>query len=255
MELKVGPRCVEVNAFCSDRYEYSYAVWYGPRTALLAIVRRRSRGLVSFAMKSRTDRPVRKVGRPLSFDRDAALDKAMHLFWQQGYEGTSLSELTEAMGISPPSLYAAFGDKKQLFFAAIERYMSTSGSSLDDIRNAPTAREAVECMLRNSAISQTQRGRPPGCLLVSGAVNLSSASQDVRNEVARLRSKMEKTLRDRIKRGIEDGELPPDTDASSLAAFYISITHGMSMQAQDGAKRERLFAIADNAMRAWPAKS
>jgi AcrR family transcriptional regulator len=205
-------------------------------------------------MKTQTERPLRKPGRPLSFDRDAALEKAMYLFWQQGYEGTSLSELTREMGISPPSLYAAFGDKKQLFFAAIERYMNTSEASPDAIRDAPTAREAVENVLRTAAISHTQRGCPPGCLLVSGAVNLSSASQDVRDEVARIRGKVEKVLRDRIKRGIQDGELPAQTDAAALAAFYISITQGMSMQAQDGAKRERLFEIADNAMRAWPGK-
>ena len=205
-------------------------------------------------MKSRTDRPVRKVGRPLSFDRDAALEKAMYLFWRQGYEATSLSELTEAMGISPPSLYAAFGDKKQLFFAAIERYMDTSESSPEALRDAATAREAVEQMLRTAAIQHTQRGCPPGCFLVSGAVNLSSASHDVRDAVVRLRGKAEKALRDRIKRGIEDGELPANTDAAALAAFYVSITQGMSMQAQDGAKRERLFEIAANAMRAWPGK-
>ena len=217
-------------------------------------VRGARRGLVSFAMKSQTDRPVRKVGRPLSFDRDAALEKAMYLFWRQGYEATSLSELTEAMGISPPSLYAAFGDKKQLFFAAIERYMDTSESSPEALRDAATAREAVEQMLRTAAIQHTQRGCPPGCFLVSGAVNLSSASQDVRDAVVRMRGKAEKALRDRIKRGIEDGELPANTDAAALAAFYVSITQGMSMQAQDGAKRERLFEIAANAMRAWPGK-
>ena len=205
-------------------------------------------------MKSQTDRPARKVGRPLSFDRDGALEKAMYLFWQQGYEGTSISELTEAMGISPPSLYAAFGDKKQLFLAAIQRYMNSSESSPDAIRDAASAREAIETMLRTAAISHTQRGCPPGCLLISGAVNLSSASQDVRDEVVRIRSKVEKAVRDRLKRGIEEKELPPNTDAASLAAFYISITQGMSMQAQDGAKRERLFQIAENAMRAWPGK-
>ncbi|MFL6620077.1 MAG: TetR/AcrR family transcriptional regulator [Povalibacter sp.] len=206
-------------------------------------------------MKTERDCPPRKAGRPLSFDRDAALEKAMLLFWQQGYEGTSLSELTEAMGISPPSLYAAFGDKKQLFFAAIERYVSAAESSPECIRNATTAREAVEMMLQNAARAHTQRGRPAGCFLVSGAVNLSSASQDVRDEVARIRARIERTLRDRIKRAIEEGELPAQTDATSLAAFYISVTHGMSMQAQDGAKRDRLLAIGENAMRAWPGKS
>src|SRR4051812_35613257 len=205
-------------------------------------------------MKSEATRTARKVGRPLSFDRDVALEKAMLLFWQQGYEGTSLSELTEAMGISPPSLYAAFGDKKQLFFAAVERYVSAAESVPNCIRNAATAKQAVETMLQTSAVSQTQRGRPPGCLLVSGAVNLSTASQDVRDEVARIRGRVERTLRERIKRAIEEGELPEQTDAAALAAFYISITHGMSMQAQDGAKRERLLAIADTAMKAWPSR-
>jgi AcrR family transcriptional regulator len=203
-------------------------------------------------MKPEAVSKPRKLGRPLSFDRDAALEKAMVLFWQQGYEGTSLSELTEAMGISPPSLYAAFGDKKQLFLAAVERYVSASESSPDCIRNAPTAKQAVQTMLRNAAVSQTQRGRPAGCLLVSGAVNLSAASQDIRDAVARIRAQAERSLRDRIKRGVDDGELPAKTDPAALAAFYVSVTHGMSMQAQDGAKRDRLLAIADTALQAWP---
>jgi AcrR family transcriptional regulator len=206
-------------------------------------------------MKSVTGSRARKLGRPLSFDRDAALEKAMLLFWRQGYEATSLSELTTAMGISPPSLYAVFGDKKRLFLAAVERYVAMSESSPDLIRKAPTAREAVSDLLRASVVGHTQKGKPPGCFLVSGAANCSAASQDVQDKMARMRGKVERALKDKIRSAIEEGELPADTDAATLAAFYMSVTQGMSAQAQDGARRERLLGIAESAMRAWPAKA
>jgi len=194
----------------------------------------------------------RKSGRPLSFDREAALEQAMLVFWRRGYEASSLAELTDKMGISPPSLYAAFGDKKQLFLAAVERYMARSEASAETIRDAPSARDAVHALLHGAAIGDTQRGKPAGCLLASGAANCSAPSHDVQAAMAKLRAKLERALRERIAAGVERGELSPDTDAATLAAFYMSIRNGMSTQAQDGAKRERLVAIADAAMRAWP---
>lgn len=197
-------------------------------------------------------RPRRKTGRPLSFDRDAALEQAMLVFWRHGYEASSLSQLTAAMGITPPSLYTAFGDKKQLFLAAVERYVARSDVSVDSLRDAPTAREAVADMLRTAAISQTQRGKPAGCLLVHGASNCSKPSEDVQRTLAKLRGKLERAVREKIEEGLERGELPAGTDAGALAAFYISVTHGMSTQAQDGAGREKLLAIAAAALKAWP---
>ena len=197
-------------------------------------------------------RPRRKTGRPLSFDRDAALEQAMLVFWRHGYEASSLTQLTSAMGITPPSLYTAFGDKKQLFLAAVERYVARSEVSVDSLRNAPTAHEAVADMLRTAAISQTQRGKPAGCLLVHGASNCSKPSEDVQRALAKLRGRLERAVKEKIEEGVGRGELPAQTDAGALAAFYVSVTHGMSTQAQDGASRERLLAIAAAAMRAWP---
>ncbi len=176
----------------------------------------------------------------------------MLVFWRHGYEASSLSQLTAAMGITPPSLYTAFGDKKQLFLAAVERYVARSDVSVDSLRDAPTAREAVADMLRTAAISQTQRGKPAGCLLVHGASNCSKPSEDVQRTLAKLRGKLERAVREKIEEGLERGELPAGTDAGALAAFYISVTHGMSTQAQDGAGREKLLAIAAAALKAWP---
>jgi AcrR family transcriptional regulator len=203
-------------------------------------------------MKAEPALGQRKSGRPLSFDRDAALEQAMLVFWRHGYEASSLAELTAAMGISPPSLYTAFGDKKRLFLAAVERYMSRSEASAAIIRSAPTARDAVHTLLHAAAIGHTQRGKPPGCLLASGAANCSAPAQDVQVTMARLRAKLERALKEKIAAGIARGELAPQTDAATLAAFYMSIRNGMSTQAQDGAKRERLLAIAEAAMNAWP---
>ncbi|HEY4213641.1 MAG TPA: TetR/AcrR family transcriptional regulator [Steroidobacteraceae bacterium] len=197
-------------------------------------------------------KPRRKTGRPLSFDRDAALEQAMLVFWKHGYEASSLSQLTSAMGITPPSLYTAFGDKKRLFLAAVERYVARSEMSVDSIRNAPTARGAVAELLRTAAIAQTQRGKPAGCLLVHGASNCSRLSEDVQRALAKLRGMLERAVKERIEEGLKRSELPAQTDAVSLAAFYVSVTHGMSTQAQDGAGREKLLAIAAAAMKAWP---
>ncbi len=198
--------------------------------------------------------PRRGRGRPWSFDRDAALEKAMIVFWRQGYEATSVSDLTAALGIAPPSLYGAFGDKKRLFLAAVQHYLDQSGGGgVSIIRSAPTARQAVLDLLQGAAHGYTRPGLPPGCLLVSGAMNLPADADDVRETMVTLRSAVEKELRRKLQAAIRSGELPSDTNAAALAAFFMSVSHGMSLGAQDGATRAMLLAVAEQAMRAWPA--
>ncbi|WP_063759692.1 TetR/AcrR family transcriptional regulator [Kitasatospora sp. NRRL B-11411] len=193
-------------------------------------------------------------GRPRSFDRDAALDAALTEFWRHGYEATSLSGLTKAMGINPPSLYAAFGDKRQLFTAAVQRYAATHGSYSARALARPTAREAVETMLGLAAAGYAEPGHPPGCFVVDGATNTTDAAQDVREELRALREGVKQALAARITADAAAGLLPPVTrdEADGLAAFYASVIQGMSTQARDGADRATLERIAALAMRAWP---
>lgn len=210
-------------------------------------------GLISITMKSDVTRS-RRIGRPLSFDREAALHQAMLLFWRHGYEATSLSQLTAAMGISPPSLYAAFGDKKQLFLESVGRYHAWRMGSADVIEEAPTAREAVWMLLQGTAIAFTEPDLPAGCLLVSGATNCSPASSDVQAALSGIRQTIEARLSARIQRDVDAGLLPRGTDARVLGALYTTLMQGMSNQARDRATRDTLLALARAAMNAWPAE-
>jgi len=191
-------------------------------------------------------------GRPRSFDRTAALRRAMDLFWVRGYEATSLSDLTTAMGISSPSLYAAFGCKEELFREAVALYGATEGmGALRLLDEAPTARAAIETMLRRSAERFTRPGRPPGCLAVLGAINCSADNESVQQHLAEYRAGVSKALRRRLERGVAEGELPSGFDVDAAAAFYVTVQNGLSLQARDGASRQRLEDIADCAMAAW----
>lgn len=193
-------------------------------------------------------------GRPLSFDREKALEQAMHVFWERGYEAASIADLTQAMGITPPSLYTAFGDKEKLFLEAIERYALGPGSAGPRaLREEPTARRAIERWLRESAEELTRSCHPKGCMVVMAATNCSVAAEHVQTALTRRRAAAIADIHRRIQSGIDTGELPPDTNAEALGNFYSTIYQGMSMQAKDGASRASLMATVDTAMRAWPA--
>ncbi len=204
-------------------------------------------------MKSDHAVPVaRKRGRPLSFDRDAALGQAMLLFWRHGYEGTSLNDLTATMGVTPPSLYTAFGDKKRLFLEAVHRYLSGPITSETIIDEAPTARDAASGLLRAAAVGFTGGATPAGCLLASSAISGSAAAADVQEELAALRRGIEARLRRKIVDAIEAGELGAGAAPETLAGHVMAVIQGMSTLARDGASREKLLGIAEFAMQAWP---
>lgn len=205
-------------------------------------------------IETTTEKPRKKAGRPLSFDRDAALDRAMMVFWRFGYEAASLQELTLAMGITPPSLYAAFGDKERLFLEAVERYSTKNCNAVQCLFDqAPTARDAIERLMQSNAIELTCPSHPPGCLVVTAATNCSASSAHVQDAMVERRDNIEVMIRERIEKGISDGELPADTDAAALANFYNTVIQGMSTQARDtGGNRDKLLAITSTAMRAWP---
>ena len=180
----------------------------------------------------------------------------MHVFWERGYEAASISDLTSAMGITPPSLYTAFGDKEHLFLEAIERYGKGPGGfgqrALDE---EPTARGSIERLLEEAATELTQGCHPLGCMMVMAATNCSVAAEHIQVALAKRRALGVANMQARIQRGIDAGELPSGTDAGVLANFYATIYQGMSMQAKDGMSRDSLMATVDAAMRAWPAAS
>ena len=176
-----------------------------------------------------------RIGRPREFDRDEALERAMKLFWAQGYEGTTLSDMKKAMGgITAPRFYAAFGSKEELL-------------------EGPTARASFEAMLRAAAESVCGQGNPRGCLMVLGGINCTSANKGIEDFLREQRAIREKVIRQRLRQGIADGDLPPSTAVNGLVAFYTSVADGMAIRARDGASRKALGDIVKCAMAAWDA--
>lgn len=196
--------------------------------------------------------PLRRPGRPLSFDRDAALEKAMLVFWQHGYETSSVSDLTAAMGITTPSLYTAFGDKKQLFLEAARLYAGDPEAMRAALSSAPSAYAAARDLMRAAVLTYTGDGTPRGCLLASATASGSAASADVQRFVADLRRDIQALLRSRIDRDIREQVLPPETDAASLSGMVMAVTQGLSVLARDGSDRASLLPMVDMALRAWP---
>ncbi|MFD6246495.1 TetR/AcrR family transcriptional regulator [Streptomyces roseolus] len=194
---------------------------------------------------------TKQRGRPRSFDRPTALERATMAFWEHGYETTSVSDLTRAMGISAPSLYAAFGDKRTLFEEVVASYTSSHGAfGTRAFEEEPTAREAVARMLREAAVAYTEAGHPPGCLVISAAVNCSTP--EVEEALRDRRNANLAAIEARIRRDVETGALPAATDPRTLARLSGAVLQGMSQQARDGATEEELAAVAGAAMRFWP---
>ncbi|ASA24068.1 TetR/AcrR family transcriptional regulator [Paenibacillus donghaensis] len=187
-----------------------------------------------------------RTGRPRIFDRDEALLQAMMLFWEQGFEATSLLQLRAAMGnISAASFYAAFDSKEALFKEAVEQYMVTFGrvtECLTDLTLNP--REAIETALRRTAKMQTDCDHPNGCLIVLSASTCSSKNNNIREIVAGKRKKTRSNLHDCIQRAVENGEMPSSIDVSMLTTVFDTFMHGISTQARDGVP----FATIDQAI-------
>ncbi|WP_426513365.1 TetR/AcrR family transcriptional regulator [Dactylosporangium sp. McL0621] len=194
------------------------------------------------------------MGRPRSFDRDEALERAMAVFWEHGYDATSIAMLTAAVGIGAPSLYAAFGDKRSLFLEALARYMHTYAAFTQRaLTDKPDARAAVERLLRDAAAAYTRLDRPRGCLLITAATNCSPQSADIAAHLREQRAAGARALEAKIASAAQAGELPAGTDPGALATFYGAVLQGMSAQARDGATTADLHRIADHALLAWPA--
>jgi len=196
--------------------------------------------------------PPAPKGRPRAFDTDVALQQALDLFWRQGYEGTSLSDLTAAMGINRPSLYAAFGNKEQLFRKALERYLSGPAACFDDALREPTARAVAERLLQGVVCQLGDPKNPGGCLVVQAALSSGIEADPIRQVLAAHRNDARHALRRRFQRAIAAGDLPAGTKAADLAAYLMAVVHGLAVQAASGLSRKELRAIADLALRTWP---
>jgi AcrR family transcriptional regulator len=193
------------------------------------------------------------MGRPREFDIDKALDRALRLFWRKGYEGTSLADLTKALGINRPSLYAAFGNKEELFRKAIARYAEGPAAYVGKALQAPTARAATKQLLEATAILLADPRNPRGCFLVQGALACGTAADSARQEMVARRAAGLDLIRQRFARAIAEGDLPADVDPCALARFIAAVMHGMSVQAASGATRDELRQVAAMALNAWPA--
>jgi AcrR family transcriptional regulator len=195
------------------------------------------------------------MGRPREFDAETALDQAMEVFWRHGYEGATIAQLTEAMGINPPSLYACFGNKEGLLKAALDRYTKLRNVWMDEVVAAPTARDVAERMLMGIADKQTDPANPPGCLLVQGGIACGSGSENVPFELAARRAENEDQLRERFVRAKAEGDLKPSSDPAALARYVSAVSVGMGVMASSGSDREALRQVASVAVQAVEAQS
>ena len=193
-----------------------------------------------------------RLGRPRAFDAEAALEKAMVVFWKQGYEGASLADLTKAMGISRKSMYAAFGNKAELFRKALQRYSEGPGAYIVQALQASTAREVAEDILAGAVRANTQPGCPTGCLGVQGALAVGETGRVARDTLAEWRAQAQAQLRHRFQRAVDEGDLPADADPELIARYVMTIANGMTVQAAGGAARKDLQRVADAALQHWP---
>jgi AcrR family transcriptional regulator len=192
------------------------------------------------------------LGRPRAFDADVALERAMHVFWAKGYEGAALSDLTQAMRINRPSLYAAFGNKEQLFRKVLDRYANGPLAYFAKALEAPKARDVIEKILLGAANMASDPRLPAGCLMVQGALACGDSAGSVQKEVAARRTASEVALRSRLQRAKREGDLSRNADAGELARYVMTVLQGMAVQGANGAKRDQLRQVARTALRAWP---
>jgi AcrR family transcriptional regulator len=196
----------------------------------------------------------RKPGRPRAFDRQIALDAAMRLFWERGFEGTSFDELISAMDISPSSFYNAFKSKEQLYKEATQYYIDGPGEWFARaLSEEGDVKKAFERLVESAAIALTRDDLPAGCMISLTGTHMPPSLTSVRKTVVSYRAMGEQLLAERLKEGIAQGQLPPDTDAKLLASYFGTVLRGMAVQARDGKSRKRLRDIGQMAMKAWPA--
>lgn len=193
-----------------------------------------------------------QLGRPREFDMDEALDRAVLVFWKRGYEGTSLTDLTAAMGISKPSLYAAFGNKEELFRRVLARYTSGPGGYAARALEEPTARGVAEALLRGVVRTTTMPEGFGGCLTVQGALVSSEGAAPAFDVLVRWRNDTGRLLEERFRRASAEGDLPSGADSARLARYVMTVGFGITVQAADGVGLDELDEVVDLVMLSWP---
>ena len=227
--------------FCNLGYKYRLDK---PRQAII-IVFVMKRATVSFP----------KRGRPRSFDAERALDRALQVFWRQGYEGSSMADLTKAMGINPPSLYATFGNKEALFEKVLDRYIEGPGGYVKQAMVAPTVAEFVKQLLSASADFFTDPSHPCGCLAINAGLAWNPQSKQVSKQLARRHVTREKLFEHRLRQALKEGDLPEDSDPRDLARYLSVVFQGLAVQASAGANRRDLQKVVDLVLSGWPPSS
>ncbi|MEV8329212.1 TetR/AcrR family transcriptional regulator [Streptomyces niveus] len=192
------------------------------------------------------------IGRPRGFDTEEALERAMRVFWEQGYEGASLTDLTRAMGINRTSMYAAFGNKEDLFRKSLERYTEGPASYGARALREPTARQVATALLNGAVRATTGISSPAGCLGVQGSLAAGEPGSNARDVLATWREEFVSLLGDRFQQAVDEGDLPPDADAGLLARHLMTVANGIAVQAAGGITRDVLQQVADMTLRSWP---
>jgi AcrR family transcriptional regulator len=192
------------------------------------------------------------MGRQREFDVDEALEAALCVFWRKGYEGTSYTDLTQAIGVERPALYSVFGNKEALFRRALDRYYERYLDFFPAALEKPTSREVAEHILRGAAELNTRYADRTGCLGIQGVLAGSDDAEPVRRALIDARATAETTLRNRFERAKQEGDLPATANCAALAAFVNCVSHGMAVQAKAGYSRDLLDAVVDQALSTWP---
>lgn len=211
-----------------------------------------SEGITSDVDVSNVVASVRRRGRPKCFNEQRALEKAMLLFWQYGYEATSISDLTHALGITAPSLYSSFGDKAGLFEKCLDYYLAHEACAIDQIFDqAKTAKIAMGLYLRENLKSLVQTHKPKGCMLVVSTMNCSTANREIQQHLLEKRYITKSKIYQRLEQGQIAGDIPQWTDLAAMTDFYVTLLQGMTIQARDGATIQQLEKVVQTAIKTW----
>lgn len=201
-----------------------------------------------------TEQEKKLRGRPKLFNNDQALEKALEVFWKRGYEGASMAELTAELGINKPSLYAAFGNKEELFRQALDKYVSGPAAFIGAVVKEPTARMVAERFLFDTVGFLANDQQPKGCMIVQGALSCGQGADIIKEQLIRYRQHYETLLSERFKQAQQAGDLSPELDPAALAKYLATLHQGMSVQAINGATREELTKMVNVALLNWPSK-